>query len=498
MSVSLFAYAQDAPTVEGKTVEESEAATGGSDDLATRMADMEKMFEEQQARIDVQDATITRLENENKEKPTVVYEGEELEKIEVSTTELFKIYGFFDLGFYKAFYEEDSLYDLFLNESSTFVVTNLNVYLASQMTETLSALVELRFSFLPVGESTSAQVVHIGDTELQITEYERLDTTVWDSSTLMEFRQGGVNIERVHLNYEPLDWLNFLGGRFLTPYGIWNVDHASTVIMTVRSPYMVTRQMVPAAQTGIQIYGRLYPRYDLFFDYAVTLSNGRGAMDEVMDLDENKAVGLRLRFSYESDNINISLGGYGYVGEVSDVTKTGHMVLKEDDMTLDEDVETPIWFEVTSVGKYMEYITSADLLMEFWGVGLQSEFIWRYIDMEAPGVRDPDNNLFSGAPADLPLYTPTNSGIGYYALLYWELPLHRWISPVKITPYVMYEDTKDDDTTTFTTFQFLLAGLNVKPSPFVTLKGEYFRAIPESELFGESISGMYFQMAVTF
>jgi hypothetical protein len=492
----------------GAALCQEEAAAAGSvepgADIAAKLAEMEARLESQQAEIEAQREQIRALQEEGAAggEEATTEESLELEGASVETGDLLDVYGFFDLGFYKAFLEEDSSYNMFLNDASTFVITNLNLYLASQMTESLGALVELRFSFLPTGqEETTGQVIHVGDTEIQVAEYQRLDTTVWDSSTVMEFRQGGLSIERVHLTYEPLDWLGFLAGRFLTPYGIWNVDHGSPVILTARTPYMLTRRMVPSAQTGVQVYGRFYPRYDLFFDYAITLSNGRGPMDEVMDLDDNKAVGLRMRLSYEGDDVNIAAGGYGYLGSYTDITKTAHLMMTTDangDMVLDESADQPMSVQVERDWAFMEYAVSADLLMEFWGVGLQSEFVWHYVDVEVPGVRATETNLFTGAPADLLLYTPSSVGYGVYSLLYWRLPLDRWIRPVKLTPYVMYEYNSADDTTPYTNFQFLLAGLNVKPSPFVTFKGEYFRAIPESEFYGDDLQGIYFQMAVTF
>lgn len=484
----------------------------GANDVARRLAEMEEKLAQQQERIDAQQSTIEELKTQSEEADRSAegdedFTGEEgdfseLQGADIQTKDLLDVYGFFDLGFYKAFLDDKSPYYMFVGHASTFVMTNLNLYFASQMTDNLSALVELRFSFLPTGqEVSSAQVIHVGDNEIQVSEMERQDTTVWDSSTVMEFRQGGLTIERVHLTYEPIDWFNVIAGRYITPYGIWNVDHGSPVILTVRTPYMLTRQMFPTAQTGFQIYGRFYPRYDLFFDYSVTLSNGRGPMSEVMDLDENKALGLRLRLSYEGDDVFISAGSYGYVGKYTDALKTTHLQMMNDengDLVLDESADQPIAVEVTDTWAFREYAVSADLKMEFWGVGLQSEFVWRYTDVTAPDHRRLETNLFAGAPAEMSLYTPSMIGLGAYGLLYWELPLSKWIAPVRLTPYVMYEWNSSDDTTPFTNFQFVLAGLNVKPSPYVTLKAEYFRGIPESELYGEDLQGIYLQMAVTF
>ena len=42
-----------------------------------------------------------------------------------------------------------------------------------------------------------------------------------------------------------------------------------------------------------------------------------------MDLDENKATGLRLRLSYIKNNVEVSLGGYGYMGDYTDNKKPG-------------------------------------------------------------------------------------------------------------------------------------------------------------------------------
>lgn len=486
--------------------EEAAASEQAPIDVAAKLAEMEERLKSQQEQIDAQNQKIEELEAEPGEGGDLEFDEEddfsELEGVDIQTEDIFNIYGFFDLGFYKAFVDKHSPYYLFIGNASTFVMTNLNVYFSSQMTETLSALVELRFSFYPTGQGESSdQYIHVGDSTIQVSEFKRRETTVWDFATVQEFRQGGLTIERVHLNYEPVDWFNILAGRYITPYGIWNVDHGSPVILTVRTPYMFTRAMVPNAQTGVQVYGRFYPRYDLFFDYAITLSNGRGPMSEVMDLDENKALGLRLALSYEGDDVFVAAGTYGYMGEYTDSNIETHleMINNEDgQLVLDESAEQPISTRANNRWGFYEYAVSADLKMNFWGVGLQGEFMLHYVDITHPDTRRLETNLFAGAPADMPLYTPSFVGYDVYGLLSWELPLDKWISPVTITPYAMYEWSTSDDTTPFTNFHFILAGLNVRPSPYVTLKGEYFRAIPETDLYGEDLHGIYFQMAVTF
>lgn len=400
------------------------------------------------------------------------------------------IYGFFNLAFAKGFSEEGDLYRAFNEGSSSFVVYNANLYFKSEMTESLSALMELAFKFAPHGTETSYEIPGLG------IEYTRVDNTATDPMTSEQYLLGGVGIERIHLTYSPVDWFGVLAGRYLTPYGIWNVDHSPTVITTTHTPYMQIRSMVPRAQTGLQIFGRLFPSDNWIFDYIATVSNGRGPIESVKDLDDNKGLGLKLKLTYMGNNVTITAGSYGYFGAYTDKKKVVTTVLNED-LTLDTDADSPLTMAIVTTEEYDEYLVASDLMIELFGIKLQSEFVWRYVDINVPGRRNTDQTLVSGAAATEELYTASYIGKGVYGLILWDLPVWERLNGVHIIPYFMYEYNANDDTSPNWNMDLVVIGLNVKPSPYVTLKAQYTRLLPEYR-FMKPVTIISAQLAVSF
>ncbi len=410
------------------------------------------------------------------------------------------IHGFFDLSYFKFFFDDGSPYAIYAPGNWSFIMSNINLYFSGQMTPTLGSLIEVKLSFLPHGmEDDTESYGIIGDTVIDSgVEYVRYNTEVRDPHLTTHWNYGSITVVRAHFTYSPFDWLNILAGRFLTPYGIWNIDHGSPVILTVHEPYMQLREMLPLAQTGLQIYGRFFPTYELFLEYALTISNGRGPIEELIDLDENKGVGLRLRLLYEGVDWGVSLGGYAYYGKYTDLKKASILALNPD-LTINTEADVPLQSRIEITEEYDEYILTADLLFTIFGVSLQAEYVWRLMLFQQHGLRSTNHIVLSGAAASEHLYHPSNIGWGVYGLLSWELPLERWIQPMQIIPYVMYEHNEYQDTLPAFNFDMVFIGLNFKPSPFVVLKVEYSFGIPENIiLYGDNVKVGCAQLAVSF
>ncbi len=411
-----------------------------------------------------------------------------------------EIHGFFDVTYFKNFTEEGSPYRIYAPDNWSFIMSNINLYFTGQMTPTLSSLIEVRLSFLPHGmEEETESIGLIGDTEVDSgVPYIRYNTEVRDPHLTTHFNYGSVTIERAHLTYAPFDWLNIIAGRFLTPYGIWNVDHGTPVIIPARVPYMQLQRMLPLAQTGLQIYGRFFPSYSFFIEYALTLSNGRGPIEELIDLDENKGLGLRLRLIYEGDVVELSAGGYAYYGKYTDLKKASILALNPD-LTINTDADVPLQSRITVTEEYDEYILTGDLLLSAFGVSIQAEYVWRLMDVKTHGLRPINHIVLSGAAASEPLYQPSNIGWSVYGMISWELPLAKWIEPVRILPYFMWEHNEFQDTLPAFNFEVIFTGLNIKPSPYVVIKLEYDLGLPHSEvLYGGVIHILNAQVAVSF
>jgi hypothetical protein len=295
-------------------------------------------------------------------------------------------------------------------------------------------------------------------------KYQRINTTVRDPFTIFDMQQHGLTIERIQLTYSPFEWLNILAGRFLTPYGIWNVDHGSPVVLTSRLPYLQQRMMMPLAQTGIDLFGRIFPLDRLLFDFGLTLSNGRGPLDALLDLDENKALGLRQRLVYSGDDFTLSLGAYEYFGAYTDIQKLN--VADPKDGTFNS-------LKVISES-YDEAVFSLDLQLRYQGLTLQAEYVQRWVWYD---VSSEIGNEFTSSKGINPLagethYWPNFVGQGTYGLVAYELPLRRWLGQLPLIPYLFVEYMQEKDTLPYQKGLFCIGGLNLRPSQYIVLKLE--------------------------
>ena len=488
-------------------------------DIEQKLREMEQRFNE---RIESLENNLANQKTQNQEQKETIeqlqtqthileekddsFENAAMEELTESNGESFdlahpiSVYGFFDLTFYRLFADDASSYNLYMMNKASFFMSQVNLYFMSQMTQTLSALVEVGLSFAPHGYEKQFEYIGVQNgQELPVQgEYIRVDTTTRDRLRTQHFRQGGMTIERAHLSYTPVDWLNVIAGRYLTPYGIWNVEHGSPVILTAWAPFLQTQEIVPLAQTGIQLYGRFFPADSLSFEYAATVSNGRGPISEVFDYDDNKGLGLRLKLTYDKGDFQVSAGGYGYYGTYTDLKK-GAVVQLAPDLSVDVTSPRPVQSRITITEEYAEYLASADVMIQFRGLKLQGECVWKYVDYSSATQLTEDHVMFQGGKATDVLYMPSYTGLGMYGLLSWELPLYQWIAPVRITPYFMAERTSPMDTDKVNSFILLVAGINVKPSPFVVLKAEYTHGRPMNEtMFSDYGNFVTLQMAVSF
>ncbi len=493
------AFAQEAS--EAETVLETEAevepvaeeAAGeetpaGEEDLKAIEARLEELEARDKAREqELADLKQEHMEFEEEMALAALEQGVE----DIETTEALRIFGFFDLTFAKTFYNKGEPYSMYIPDKSGFVLSNFNVFLQSQMTNTLEVLGELHFSFRPLGNETGWEVAGMPGTE-----YEREDTSVFETNNTAWFRLGGLDIVRIYLKYAPVDAFNVIAGRYLTPYGIWNIDHGSPVVIPARWPWMQIREIVPASQLGLQVYGRFFPGDSVYLDYAVTVSNGRGPVDTLQDLDENKGLGLKLAGTYQGKNAEISVGGYGYFGRYTDIKKVVHVNGISEHEGLSED--TPMLVELVETVSYDEYIVSGHLLAKAFGLRLQSEIVYKYVDMHNPPAMQQDNMLFAGGTGLETWFSPSHTSLAYYGLLAYELPLGDRLGPLRVTPYFLAEDCVADDSQPLLNMRLIAVGLNLKPSPYVVLKAEWVLGVPYSDKFESNINAISAQLAVSF
>lgn len=404
---------------------------------------------------------------------------------------LLNIYGFLDVTFFRNFLREpNSPAIMVISDKSTFMISNVSVILQSEMTSNLSAMVELRFSFLPNGQERNFNT-YIDDSTFPVLQYERTETWQRSSYNTEYFWPGSVMIERAHVTWAPRDWFKVLAGRFLTPFGVWNVEHSPTVIIPVHAPYMQIRRMVPPTQLGLQLFGRFFVRDDTSLEYFVTMSNGRDGSfpTENVDLDNNKALGIGLRATLDKVTWSATVGGYGYYGKSTDIEKSIYIDTKSRSLS----------GKIQETCVQNEAIASAFLLLQIQRLRLQSEGVLTYVDMEVPRKLTPLDRFFLTGDFAADWYAlPSYTGRGLYTLLSYELPLDR-VSPIlKILPFVLYEYNVNDDTTPYSNQDFFSVGINWRPTAAAALKVEYSLILPKSEEVGGYFHSAAAQLAVSF
>jgi len=367
------------------------------------------------------------------------------------------IYGFADFAFERLW--SDGVGHAIAPHSS-FYVGKLNVYLDAQLAEHWRSLSEIRFTYLPHGS-------------IDLDSGALVRTAAIDySDTFATTRVGSIQIERAWLEYAPARYLAIQAGQWLTPYGIWNVDHGSPALIGIQRPYLIRIQLLPERQTGLQLHGEVSISDDFDLAYYATLSNGRGGIDEYRDLDENKALGGRLELRHLGFT-RATLGISAYRGRFTD---SESQVGLNDAGTLELSLQPIERFDEQSLG--------CDLRLSWQGFEVRAEAAMNdraYL----PGLRPGGvAGLAPDPQADVRRW-------GLYALLGYM------IEPLQLMPFVGYEHVRDSITAG--SLEQFRAGLRFIPIPSVTLKVEYTHAGQEASLTGKDVIDILgFQAAWAF
>ncbi len=355
---------------------------------------------------------------------------------------LLDLYGFADFTYRQFLVGRDNQWRNFSGaDHPSFAVGNFNVYLSSRLSPYWRALGEVRFTYLPHGAQSFGP-----DGSLH---YE--DATVADYTDLnRDTRVGGVKIERVWLELNLNQYVNVRAGQWLTPYGVWNVDHGSPVIITTQRPFAIGEQLFPESQTGLQLRGQL----DLggsSLEYIGTVSNGRGAIDEYTDQDGNKALGGRLALRSRPFG-EVTLGASVYAGRFVEVAKTTHIEVRSDGPDLEFDSHRDVEADELSY--------AVDLRWSWEGLLVQSELVAneaRFKEGARPPIAAPDPEARQ----------PDFRRWGGYVLIGYRTPF--W----GIMPFTTLQYLDLTNTDALPPLWGGSWGVNVRPDPRVVLKLEY-------------------------
>lgn len=404
--------------------------------------------------------------------------------------ERFNIYGFMDATYSQTFgiAENNPLQgEPFLEPFPEYVTGDVNVYFDFNPTPETRALIEVNFNSssqdrgqsignlggIEWGEISAEQeaqmVVSGSDGQPQINPVTNEVMTVSDLRGLEEagfaapgsadaFIQGlraGVGggldggdksyqdsefhhamiLERAWFEYAINDAVNFRVGRFITPAGIWNVDHGSPIITTVSQPNQTSFfPIFPERQQGVMLFGTTFlGDHDL--SYNAYVSTGRfqdgvgGPVEFDQDLDfEDYAVGghVGLRLDY-LDGVNIGASGmkgsvrreekFTSVRAISGAEQVG---IANGQITPDGTWATHYRFTPAEYNR--EMVGGLDLKVEADGLTVQGEVNYRYVE-----------NMLENAFQSGGGYTDY---LGFYGLVSYFIPM---TPKYGVTPYALFE-----------------------------------------------------------
>jgi hypothetical protein len=348
------------------------------------------------------------------------------------------LYGFADLTYTRLLIAEENPWNRVYFPTNSFAVGNFNLYLSANLAPRWRALGEVRFMYLPNGATS---------TNTESGEITRTDTTVLDYAGFQEpIHWGGIRIERLWVEHEFSNLFKLQVGAFLTPYGIWNVDHGSPAIVGIRAPLAVVSELFPAHQTGLQLYGNTF--LDPFeIGYHLTLSNGRGPV-EYQDFDDDKAVGARLYLKTDAVG-SLTVGASAYRGGYYD--RSAKYVVQQSG-GVDQ--------EYTTISKYQELSLGTDLKWQWKRVLVQSEFIMNEAAFEQGGrprvdaIKPPQG------------FQPDYRRWGAYGLIGYRTHF------LQTMPYAIVQYVYAPNNPQMPPVLGGQLGLNVRPTPAVVLKLE--------------------------
>lgn len=326
------------------------------------------------------------------------------------------IYGFADIGWIGEHWV-DNIPGIRKNTMG-FFVGNLNLYVAKNLTRRWRVLGEVRFSYLPNDNTNTADGTQFAAVASDPTNYGRNQ------------QYGSSLIERLYAEYDLTDHLTLRIGHWLTPYGIWNIDHGSPAIIATARPYIIGEQMIPEHQTGLQLLGN-HPFGEYKLNYNLTASNGRGAAEAQEDLDNDIAVGARAELETP---FGLRLGASFYEG-------------KNTDFAVARGATPPSYREIAYAG---------DVLYDHNGLHIQAEGIVR--------EQKYDDGARPLAPGG---FVADGRSYGMYGLIG-----YRFDSLANVMPYAYAERYRPSQITFFQGVDDVNVGLNFRPTASLVLKAQ--------------------------
>lgn len=352
----------------------------------------------------------------------------------------FRFFGFADMSFHKYFFKENAVIQAKNEFSNKFEYSfdHLNLYSDFSPNNKLRMLFEIGYEHIPnYLQYSRGRILSVSG---------QPDDTLIPAIPSPSDQNGGkelFNIERAILQLKLNQYARLSFGKFVTPAGIWNVDHGSPVILTSRQPTQFSIvEIYPKAQTGIMEEGNLFLG-DVDLSYCVYASTGRNEIH--IENPKDVAVGGQLICNLPFLD-EFRIGATAYTGILKESIEYMHITIDKDaiDKTsaqaltelqaglismedvpsriqqlISEEAQKPenFKFVTANLSKSREEIFGVDLRLYKNRIGLQSELNFKKTRNQLAGKDGPDY-------------------VGVYGLLF--------VDAIKklnfqLTPYFLYE-----------------------------------------------------------
>lgn len=326
--------------------------------------------------------------------------------------QMLRLYGFADMGLQRITSNGSRIDVIIPSRATTFAVGNINLYIDAQPTDKWSALIETRLTNYPDGAD------QVGT---QTSPYQRVDTTIYDINSTTggwgTVKYGAIILERAYLQYRYNDVLAVRMGQFLTPFGIWNIDHGTPTLISLALPQAQVIGMYPTHQVGVQILGStVHGPWEL--GYYATISNGRTVGQ--LDLTDDKMTGGRVYAQFRR-GWRGTFGLSALAGRFSDQNRVIRTFL-------------PLVVDRTELIAYNEQVAGADVAIDAGNLRLRSEVIHRRVVYD-PGKRE--TVVGAGPGFYVPDHLETNwYGLGAYQLRWWGLEPFLYAEVLRFPQYL--------------------------------------------------------------
>jgi len=294
------------------------------------------------------------------------------------------------------------------DNATSFVIGNLDLYMDAQPWQGWRGLVEVRFTNAPDGQVTG--LGGLGGTFARTSTFQ-IDP---NAATVEQYILGGYTvIERAQLDWTDFDFFKVRAGLFLTPFGIWNMDHGTPTLISLSLPQALAANMFPSQQTGLMFFGS-HEVGPWELGYMATLSNGRQQVSPFAFSGGAPGFGGRLYANNESGDVSMRFGMSGYTDAVRD-------------QEIDLDSIDPVRVSTKSTYSYREFTGGLDASIDVGRTRIRSEVVVQKIHYD-PGLHEPGNFLV--VPGS---FLPNAIETSAYLLVAYQLPF------LGLEPFVMMD-----------------------------------------------------------